>query len=77
MHIPAHYPGLIKSSGLTCQRLEAPEVPEQDNGTTAESTFQLPFGDFSALSELRLGNLKNVEALLMSVLHYRNSSCYL
>ncbi len=67
MHKPAKYPALIGNTGTTCHQLEAPEIPEptEDNvpQSTAESTFQLPFGQSSALSELRLGNLKSVEAL--------------
>ena len=65
--------GILNAKNVTCQHLEAPEILETDNATTAESTFQLPFGDSSALSELRLGNLKNVEALLLTVLNYRSN----
>ena len=77
MHKTAIDPGLIGNTGTTCHQLEAPELPEitEDNvpQTTAESTFQLPFGQSSALSELRLGNLKSVEALLLTVLNYRSN----
>ncbi len=74
---PALRAGIINSSAVHCQVLEAPELPEitEDNvpQSTAESTFQLPFGQSSALSELRLGNLKSVEALLLTVLNYRSN----
>ena len=77
MHKTAIDPGLIGNTGTTCHQLEAPDIPEPHDPTipqaTAESTFQLPFGQSSALSELRLGNLKSVEALLLTVLNYRSN----
>ncbi len=58
MHIQAAYPGLIGNTSNSCQYLEAPELPEitEDNvpQSTAESTFQLPFGQSSGLSTLIL-----------------------
>ena len=77
MQTPTLYPGLIGNATNACQHLEAPELPEITDPTipqtTAETTFQLPFGQSSALSELRLGNLKPVEALLSTVLNYRSN----
>ena len=69
--------GILNQPSLHCQQLEAPELPEITEQNipycTAETTFQLPFGQHSALSELRLGNLKPVEALLSTVLNYRSN----
>ena len=69
--------GILNQPSLHCQRLEAPELPEITDPsiphTTTESTFQLPFGQSSALSALRLGTLKPVEALLSTVLNYRSN----
>lgn len=69
-------PGIIKTNVL-CQSLEAPELPDPTEADIpqkkASSTFQLPFGESSAISELRLGNLKNVEAFLLTVLNYRSN----
>lgn len=69
--------GIINRTNYTCHQLEAPEIPEATNPhipqQTTDSTFQLPIGDFSALSELRLGNMKAAETLLSTVLHYRSN----
>ncbi len=55
---PALKAGIINSSAVHCQVLEAPELAAitEDNvpQTTAESTFQLPFGQSSGLSTLIL-----------------------
>lgn len=55
-----------------CQRLEAPELPEPTE-TTTKTTFQLPFGEHSHLSELRDGQISSADALLLCVLHYRSN----
>jgi len=69
-------PGIIKSNH-TCQQLEAPELPEPTEAdipqVKAVSTFQLPFGASSAITELRLGNLKSIEAFILTVLNYRSN----
>lgn len=64
------------SGGITCHQLEAPELNPPTETTlsiTAESTFQLPFGEYSALSQLRSGEISSVETLLLSVLNYRSN----
>lgn len=70
----------IISIGVTthCHQLEAPElnVEIDGNGTArekCESTFQLPIGEHSALSALRLGELSPAEAIISVVLHYRSN----
>ena len=67
--------GIISSEHFTCQHLEAPELPTADTTPEpeAESSFQFPFGAFSALSDLQLGRLSSVETLLLSVLNYHNN----
>lgn len=68
----------ILPSGMTCHQLEAPElkIDIDSNGTVrerCESTFQVPFGEFSALSALRTGVLRSVDTLLLTVLNYRSN----
>lgn len=69
--------GILNSQHYTCQRLEAPDIPEASDATipqlTTESTMQLPIGAFSALSEMMQGNLKSVEMLILTVLGYRSN----
>jgi len=69
--------GILNNTFSTCQHLEAPELPKITEAniphTTAETTFQVPFGEDSALSELRLGNLTSAECLLLTVLNYRGN----
>lgn len=70
--------GILNRPAQTCYQLEAPElnIDEDSNGTfreKCESTFQLPIGEFSAMSGLRLGHLSPAEAMISVVLHYRSN----
>lgn len=70
--------GILSSVASPCHQLEAPElnIDIDSNGSfreKCESTHQVPFGEFSALSELRSGNLRAVETLILSVLNYRSN----
>ena len=70
--------GIVNRTGIMCHQLEAPElnIDTDTNGQhreKCESTHQVPFGEFSALSELRSGNLRAVETLILSVLNYRSN----
>ena len=69
--------GIISSEYITCQHLEAPELPDTTAELTpeleADSSFQFPFGAYSPLSDLQLGRLSSVETLLLSVLNYRSN----
>lgn len=60
------------SVAISCHQLEAPELQVYTEPKT-ESTFQLPIGEFSALSALGHGTLTAGEALLSAVLHYRSN----
>lgn len=71
-------PGIINGGATHCQQLEAPELnfDYDTNGVAkekCESTHQVPCGEFSALDAMRLGTLKNVDVLLLSVLNYRSN----
>ena len=71
-------PGIINGMATHCQKLEAPELnlDYDTNGVArvkCESTHQVPCGDFSALDAMRLGKLKNVDVLILSVLNYRSN----
>ena len=48
------------------------QLPEEDY-TTQESTLQLPFGEFSILSELKDGNVKPIVAMTTLALCYRSN----
>lgn len=70
----------ILSNGVPtdCHQLEAPELEIEIDGTGAarekcESTFQLPIGEHSAMSQLRLGEMSPGEAIISVVLHYRSN----
>ena len=73
--------GILSSVAAPCHQLEAPEldldfyfnnasfIPQE----TCESTHQVSFGEFSALSELRAGHLRAVETIILTVLNYRSN----
>ena len=69
--------GILSSVASPCHALEAPEIKNYTHPIipqfTSESTMQTPYGEFSALSELRLGTLKPVDTLLLSVFNYRSN----
>lgn len=77
MHIPSIKAGILNAYPQTCYQLEAPELPEPTDPhipyTHAETTFQVPFGACSALSEMMCGNLCPAEFLLLCVLNYRST----
>ena len=69
--------GILNASPVTCHYLEAPELPEPSDSNVphvhAETPLQLPYGAFSALSEMMHGNLTAVETLILTVLgHHSN-----
>ena len=69
--------GILNRHYMTCHQLEAPELPEPSDPhipyTHAETTFQVPIGACSALSEMKAGSLKAIETLILSVLGYRSN----
>ena len=73
--------GILSSVAADCHTLEAPELDLSDETDTplsvfqskCESTHQVPCGEFSALSELRKGNLRAVEAFTSLLLNYRSN----
>ena len=69
--------GILNSPNVSCHQLEAPELPEPSDPhipyTHAETTFQVPFGACSALSEMMLGNLSAIESCVLTLLTYRSN----
>lgn len=69
--------GIISQSTVSCQVLEAPEINSSPDPcipqTHRESTFPIPFGAFSALSALDLGQMTTFEYSLYSALNYRSN----
>ena len=71
----------ILSNGVAvhCHELEAPEldIPEGNDPFIPteyqSSTCQIPFGYGSALTALRLGEIKNIDAMILCVLQYRSN----
>lgn len=70
---------IVSSPTIHCHQLEAPELNIREPNTpfipteTQASTCQIPFGEFSALSTLRVGDMKSIDTLLLSVLQYRGN----
>ena len=69
---------IVSPPPLHCHQLEAPELDIAIDlaghvRETCESTHQVPIGEFSALHELREGNLRAVEAFVLCVLNYRSN----
>ncbi len=62
---PALKAGIINSSAVHCQVLEAPEIDSSPDPcipqTHRESTFPIPFGANSALMSLNLGQLTTLQ----------------
>lgn len=77
VHIPSIKVGILNAYPQTCHQLEAPELPEPSDPDIpqvyAETTFQVPFGSCSALSELLLGNLSAIESCILTLLNYRSN----
>lgn len=68
---------ILNKHNVTCHQLEAPELPEPSDPaipyTHAETTFQVPFGACSALSEMCLGNLSAIESCILTILNYHSN----
>ena len=78
MQYGIQYGVLNNHKAVHCHQLEAPElkVDFDTNGVArkkCESTHQVPCGEFSPLSELRLGKLSGVEAIILATLNYRSN----
>lgn len=69
--------GIISQHTVSCQVLEAPELDFSEDANIPQthrmSTFPIPFGAFSALSALNLGQLTTFEYTLYSALNYRSN----
>ena len=75
---PSERAGIIVSQpAVHCQVLEAPEINSSPDPcipkTHRESTFPIPFGAFSALSALNLGQLTTFEYSVYSAFNYRSN----
>ena len=74
---PSLKAGILSSSSVHCQVLEAPEIDSSPDPcipqTHRESTFPIPFGANSALMSLNLGQLTTFEYSVYSALNYRSN----
>ena len=68
---------MLSQHTVSCQVLEAPEIPTSPDScipqVVRESTYPVPFGAFSALSALNLGQLSTFEYSLYSAMNYRSN----
>jgi len=68
---------IISHHKVSCQVLEAPELDFSEDfhipHATRESTYPIPFGAFSALNALNLGQLSAFEYSLYSAMNYRSN----
>lgn len=75
---PSQRAGILNNKELlTCHQLEAPEIDYSLDPripqTTRESTYPIPFGAFSALNALNMGQLTTFEYSLYGELNYRSN----